>query len=410
MANVKATVIRVGDEVIKGRIEDINSSFIAKRLSEIGVNIIKIIWVGDDRDYINQCFREAIKESDIVISSGGLGSTLQDYTKEVIADIFKKRLGIDTKLLTKLREQFKMWGKPMPGLITKQALIPKGALVLENPIGITPGIILSEKGKLVISLPETYEELVKMCENSVIPYIEGKYSLPPIQTAILRTGGISETEIHDRLNKLMKTTKHTDFSFVPQPTGVDITITFRGRRGLKRIIKEAERILFPHVYATDKKTIETVVGEILRKKAVMLAVAESCTGGLIGNMITNVPGSSEYFIGSIVAYSDKLKIGYCGIKKNTLKEYGAVSEQVAKELAEGVREKFGADIGLSVTGIAGPEGGTEEKPVGLVYSAISDGNEIIVEKHIFSGTRTMIKEKSAYAALDLTRKFLLGLV
>ncbi len=410
MARVRAEIIIVGDELITGEVMDINSYFIAKRFRDMGVEVTKITTVGDVREEIKEAFLRAMEKNEIILSSGGLGPTLDDHTKEAVADILKKRLVIDDSILLKLKKRFKEQGVAMPGLATKQALVPKGATIIENPVGMAPGIIISINKKSLILLPGTPEELKRMFEDSVIPYIEGKYSLPPIQIAVIRTTNLLETEIQDRLAKIMKKANNVRFSFHPTTTGVDIKMYLEGKRGLKKVIKEVESYLVPNVYAIEEKEIEEVVGEILRRKNMLLSVAESCTGGLVQHRITNVPGSSEYFKGGIVAYSNEIKISECGVKEATLKEHGAVSEEVARELAEGIRERYKADVGISVTGIAGPSGGTKEKPVGLVYMAVSDKEETVVEKRVFKGTRKMIKMQAAVAVLDLLRRFLLEII
>ncbi len=410
MAHIKAEIIVVGDEIVTGEVVDTNSNFIAKRFQDIGIEVTRITTVGDVRDEIQEAFRRAMEKNDIIISTGGLGPTLDDHTKEAVADILKKRLVIDDSILLKLKKRFEDQGVAMPGLATKQALVPKGATIIENPVGMAPGIIISVNKKSIIMLPAVPEELKRMFEDSVIPYIEGKYSLPPIQRAVIRTTNLLETEIQDRLSKVMKKARNVSFSFHPTITGVDIRLHLEGKRGLKKVVKEVESYLAPNVYATDEKEIEEVIGEILKKKGMSLSVAESCTGGLVQDRITNVPGSSEYFKGGIVAYSNELKIRLCGVKEETIKKYGAVSEEVAKELAVGVRERYSTDVGISITGIAGPSGGTKEKPVGLVYMGVADKEDTVVEKKIFKGTRRMIKEQAAVATLDLLRRFILQLI
>lgn len=402
-----AELLIIGDEILSGQILDTNSRFLARRLSDLGVKLARITKVGDDPEAIRRAIESGFERQDLLIASGGLGPTPDDQTKGVAAKLFGMRLIIDEELLARLEARFRSEGRPLPGIATRQALIPKGALVLDNPVGIAPGLILRRGEKVAILLPGVPGELERIFEDGVRPFLETSYELKPERFRIIRTTGIAEAEIYERLRDYLKRRKGLKLAYLPSRKGVDLRISSDGE-SLEDRVKEVMEELGPWAYGVDNDSLEAVVGELLRRGGFTLAVAESCTGGLIGDMLTNVPGSSDYFLGGVVAYSNQVKREVCGVKPSTLKRYGAVSAQVVSEMAAGIRSRFDSDFGIGVSGIAGPGGGTPKKPVGLVYIGVA-GKEVRVERHQFYGTRRMIKERSALAALDLLRRTLLGL-
>jgi nicotinamide-nucleotide amidase len=401
-------VLVIGDEILSGQIPDTNSSFLARRLSALGIKVGRITRVGDEPSMIAEAIKAALKRSALVIASGGLGPTLDDQTISVAAKLFHTRPLLDEELLVRIERRFRDQNKVLPGIATRQALIPQGALVLDNPIGISPGLILRENEKTLILLPGMPEELARIFDDGVRPFLETTYKLSPKQFVIIRTIGITEAEIYERLRGYLKRHKKLKLAYLPSNRGVDLRLTAPDYEYLRERVKEIIRELTPWAYGSDIDALEAVVGELLRRGGFTLAVAESLTGGLIGDMLTDVPGSSDYFLGGAVVYSNRLKQEVCGVKELTLKRYGAVSSQTVSEMAIGIKSRFHADFGIGVSGIAGPGGGTLKKPVGLVYIGVA-GKDVRVERNQFYGTRRMIKERSALAALDLLRRTILGL-
>lgn len=406
MTNCELLII--GQEIITGRIIDTNSAFLAKKLFTLGIALTRITTISDEKEIIETSLKETLNRSDLVITSGGLGPTPDDKTMAVAAKIFKARLILDDSLLAQIEKYYSRINKKMPEALTRQALVPQGAIVLENPIGIAPGLILKQGNKVLILLPGVPLELEKIFVTGVIPYLETSFSLNPIFTRTIRTTNITEAEIFEKISRCFAHNKAVAVAYLPQTCGVDIVIwTDKDKKLLTACEKEVVLILKPYVYGFDTTNIEEVVGQILKKQDLTLATAESCTAGLVADRITNVPGSSEYFVGGVVAYSNNIKKLVCGVKHETLKKFGAVSKETVIEMAIGIRENYKTDIGLSVSGICGPSGGTKEKPVGLVYLGIALRGAVKYEERIFSGNRRLIKEQSAMAALDLLRRTLL---
>ncbi|MEO0076829.1 MAG: competence/damage-inducible protein A [candidate division WOR-3 bacterium] len=402
---LKSYIIVIGDEILSGRTLDTNSHYLAKRLADLGITPNSIITIGDDKQLIEQTIAATLEKADIVFVSGGLGPTSDDKTIVSVANVLKRKLIIDEMLLNKIEKQIKAQDKSAPEFVTKQALVPQGAIILDNPVGQAPGIILKHNNKILILLPGVPIELEKIFETSVVPFLHDTYELKPDWTIILRTANILEVEIVERISEALKKYREIKVAYLPAITGVDVKITgIKDKKTYYTLKQELLTRLKPYVYADTQETIEEIIGRLCKKKQVTVSVAESCTGGLIADRITNVPGSSEYFIGGVVAYSNAIKKLICNVKSETLKRFGAVSKETVIEMAIGIKDKFSTDIGISVSGIAGPTGATDKKPVGLVYIGIATKKSRSYEEHKFLGNRRMIKEKAAMAALDLLRR------
>ncbi|MEO0114887.1 MAG: competence/damage-inducible protein A [candidate division WOR-3 bacterium] len=400
-------ILIVGNNIITGRIPDTNSNFLAKKLFELGINLVRITTISDNKAIIEATLKEVLSRSDLVFIAGGLGPTPDDNTVAVAAKIFNQRLILDESLLAQIEKYYAKINKPMPEAQTRQALVPQGAIVLENPVGTAPGLILKQANKVLILLPGSPTELEKIFLTGVIPYLESTFSLTPLYSKVIRTTNITQAEIFEKVARYFVRHKGIEITYLTQPTGVDIVIwTDRDKKLLTACEKEIVARVKPYVYGFDTTTIEETVGQILKKKNLTLATAESCTAGLIADRITNVPGSSGYFIGGVVAYSNEIKKAICRVQPETLKKFGAVSKETALEMATGIKENYKTDIGLSVTGICGPTGGTKTKPVGLVYLGIATKSDAKYEERIFFGNRRLIKEQSAMAALDFLRRTL----
>lgn len=402
-------VLIIGNEIITGRIADTNSNFIARKLFELGINLTRITTINDKKEIIEAGLKEALKRSDLIFTSGGLGPTPDDNTTAVAAKLLNRRLNLDESLLTRLEKYFAKLKKTMPESLTRQALVPQGAIVLENPAGMAPGLILKQENKALILLPGVPIELEKIFVTGVVPYLDclGQFAAPPQAARTIRTTNIAEAEIFEKISRYFTHHKTVEIAYLPQPSGVDIVIsTEKDKKLLAACEKEIVSRLTPYVYGFNSTNLEEIVGQILRKEDLTLATAESWTAGLVVDRITNVPGSSEYFIGGVVAYSNDIKKLICGVKQETLKKFGAVSKETVIEMAAGIKEHFKTNVGLSISGITGPTGGTAEKPVGLVYLGIATKRGTKFEERMFSGNRRMIKEQSAMAALDLLRRTL----
>ncbi|MDH5186544.1 MAG: competence/damage-inducible protein A [candidate division WOR-3 bacterium] len=394
----------IGSEIIAGKIADTNSGFLAQKLFDMGIQLTRITIIGDKKEEIMVGLGEAISRSDLVLTAGGLGPTPDDNTTAIAAKIFNRRLILDESLLEQIEKHFAKIKKKMPEALTRQALVPQGAVLLENPVGMAPGLILKNGTKTIILLPGVPIELEKVFVSGVIPFLEGSYSLKPVMTKTIRTTNIAESEIFEKISRYFVRHKGVEVAYLPQHTGVDIRIwTDKDKKLLAACEKEIVSRLKLYVYGFNTTNIEEVVGQILRKKKLTIATAESCTAGLVADRITDVPGSSEYFIGGVVAYSNEIKKLVCGVKQETLNKFGAVGKETVLEMAKGIKEHYKTDIGLSISGIAGPSGGTPKKPVGLVYFGIAMKRSANFEERIFSGNRRMIKEKAAMAAIDLLR-------
>jgi nicotinamide-nucleotide amidase len=400
-----AYIVSIGDEILSGRTQDTNSNYIARRLYELGIFPKSIITIGDDKQVIQTSISTLLEDADIIFTTGGLGPTPDDNTTISVANILKRKLILDETIIARVEKYFEKQKREVPELATKQALIPQGAITLDNPVGQAAGLILKQVKKTIILLPGVPIELEKIFETGVLPYLNDTYLLKPDFVLNIRTTNISEMVIVEKISGEIKRHKEVRVAYLPSIEGVDVQISgIKDKKTYAVLEKELVARLKPWIYCIGQENIEEVIGHLCRKKQLTVSVAESCTGGLISDKITNIPGSSDYFIGSAVVYSNKLKKLIGDVKEETLKKFGAVSKETVLELAQGIRKQFNTDIGLSVSGIAGPSGATKDKPIGLIFVGIATKRGSSSEQHIFNGNRRMIKEKSAMAALDLLRR------
>jgi len=411
---LKAEVITIGDEILQGFVQDTNASYLGQRLTNLGVEVLYKTSVGDDSDLIEKAIGVAWRRANLVITTGGLGPTADDRTKKVVAKVFRRPLVLKNSVLHKIREHFKERAIKMPPLNISQALFPQGARILENPLGTAPGIFIQEDDKLFFSLPGVPVEMKSIFETNIEPILKQKQKGGVLIQKLLKTTGITESVIAERIQGILKEFESIiSVAYLPEDTGVNFRLVIKGclpEEGGKKLQEIEEKIrkeIGDYIYGSDEETLEEIIGYSLLMKKKTIAVAESCTGGLIGNRITNVSGSSVYFLGDVVAYSNELKKRLLQVSEKILDVHGAVSSETVRAMAKGVRKLCGSDLGLAVTGIAGPTGGTKEKPVGLVYIGLDSEEGTLWEERRFSGNRRMIKEKIAQAALDLVRRHLL---
>lgn len=402
---VTAKLIIVGDEILNGRVQDVNGPFLTGRLHDLGIAVCSICTIPDRAEAMKQAIKEALEGYDIVITSGGLGPTPDDLTKCVASKLLGKRLTLDEAVLARIEKHFEATGHRMPAASTKQALVPQGAIALENPVGLAPGLILIREKRSLILLPGVPLELQKIFESGVAPYLEETYFLSPMLVSVVRTIGAPESEIMEKISTFLARHRTIQVAYLPTTTGVDVRLsTEKDRKELTECQDEIKARLKSQIYAFDNTSMEEVVGELLRKRRLTLSTAESCTGGLIADHITDVPGSSDYFRGGVVAYNNELKKSLLGVTETVLRKHGAVSPECVAQMATGARERFGSDYALAVSGIAGPAGGTEAKPVGLVYVGLAGPKKAEATELRLTGSRRMIKAQSAARALDILRR------
>ncbi len=417
---MRAEIITIGDELLYGQIEDSNSPFVAEKLGTLGLNVIFKTSVGDDISRIVEALETARSRVDVIIATGGLGPTSDDLTKKAIVKTFKRNLVFHPEILKNIEESFQKRGIPMPGVNQNQALIPQGSKALSNQWGVAPGIFIEDEKILFFALPGVPVEMKWMLENEILPILKSKMAAGSegaehfILYRKLRTTGISESALYEKIEKLIDPAEEIKIAFLPTYLGVDVRLTAESEDQAKAQAKidiyedKISEILGLFIYGTEEQTLEEVLGKLLVDRKKTIAVAESCTGGLIGARITNVSGSSQYFERGVVTYSNEAKSELLKIPAEVIEKHGAVSEVVAVLMAEGVRKLAGTDFGLSVTGIAGPTGGMPQKPVGLVYIGFAHENDSFAERFIFGQDRRTNRQRAAQAALNMVRLFLLS--
>ncbi len=407
---MQAEVIVIGTELLLGEIVDTNSPFLAERLAKYGINLYYISTVGDNLQSCLETLKRALERSQLIIISGGLGPTDDDLTREVVSLATGRDLVEDELVWRDLKHWFaRRYGGNfvIPIHNRRQALFPRDSRILGNPVGTAPGFWLDVDGKSIVALPGVPDELRSIFQREVEPVLKQKSSGQRLVTRNLNFIGIGESRLEDMLGDLFSQQSNPTLALYAAGGKVRIRLTARAasyREGLELVEpleREISRRAGDYLYSKDDKTLGAVIGEQLVRQGLNVAAAESCTGGLISHILTNVPGSSAYFQRAYIVYSNQAKQDDLGVPAPLIKEFGAVSGEVAQAMAEGVRRKAGVDFGLAVTGIAGPGGGSPEKPVGLTYIAIASSGDTIVERHLWQGSREEIKERTALAALRL---------
>lgn len=411
---MEAILISIGNELLNGRTTNTNATFISGKLFELGIVTRKVVTIGDEAEAIRTALESALAEAELVILTGGLGPTHDDVTKKAVAEYFGAPLELNEAISRRVEERFRRRGMQMPAVNRGQAMVPRGARVLENPVGTAPGLHFSREGKEVFVLPGVPREMKGLMEQAVLPYLRQKTGGGAIWVQQFRSTGIAESRLYEVLRDVLNQFPDFEVAFLPKFTGVDIRVIARGAAATAPHRQQAfesalmERV-GDYVYARGEEDLEAVVGRLLRERNLTLAVAESCTGGLVQDRITNVSGSSTYFLGGMVTYSNESKMRFLGVRKASLDQFGAVSDVVAREMAAGVQKAFQSSYALSTTGIAGPTGATPTKPVGLVYVGLAGPEGVMARRFQFVQDRRLNKELAAQAALDFLRRILLGL-
>ncbi|EQF25655.1 competence/damage-inducible CinA C-terminal domain protein [Clostridioides difficile CD160] len=412
---MKAEIISVGTEILLGDIVNTNSQFLAKELASLGIEVYHQSTVGDNKQRLLECFDESLKRSDLVITTGGLGPTGDDMTKETAAEYFGQELELHKPSLEVLESFFVKTGKKMAENNMKQVYFPKDAIVLKNNNGTAPGAILKKNDKSIIVLPGPPREMKAMFNESVKPYLQ-QFTNEMLVSKTLRLYGIGESNLELEILDIINEQTNPTVALYAKELEVTIRITAKAKNEkdafelIKPVEEEIKNRVGKYVYtegdisvSEGETVLEDAVAKLLVEKNLTIAVAESCTGGLVSSSLINYSGISSVFLEGCVTYSNEAKMKRLGVKRETLEEFGAVSEQTAIEMAEGVAKGLEANIGISTTGVAGPGGGTEEKPVGLVYTAIYINGKTVVKKNIFNGDRRKIRLRATRDLLNELR-------
>lgn len=410
----RAEIIVTGSELLSG-MQETNSTFLAERLTLSGLGLKSITIVGDREEEIHDTLKKALEGSEIIIITGGLGPTEDDLARKTIAKVLGKRLVLEEDILESIKAYFRERDREMPKSYQRQALIPFGAKVIENRIGTAPGFFIEYKNSIIISLPGPPREMRAMF-LSIEPILKNRYkNKKTCILKIIRTCGLPESMINESLKDIFKADDNTDIGMVSTEFGTDIRIMGHGIKekdvltSIRLIEEKIRERLGEYIYGTGTESLELVIGRLLREKAIKISIAESCTGGLITHRVTNIPGSSNYFERGVVCYSNKSKVEILNVPANLIKEYGSVSKEVAVAMAEGIRKIGRTDLGLAVTGIAGPTGGRDGKPIGLVYIALVTPGITDCKDYRFISDREGIKTQASQMALDILRRYLINL-
>jgi nicotinamide-nucleotide amidase len=405
---VRVELINTGSELILGFTVNSHLNYIARQLGQIGLRLNRQTTVADDRDEMRATVADALQRSDVLIITGGLGPTADDLTREVVADLLGRKLVRDEAVAAHIAERIRQRRIRLPESIYVQALVPEGARVLPNQNGTAPGLVIDHAGKLVLLLPGPPRELKPMFGEQVMPLLEKRFATQTrLDCRIFKVVGLAESIVEETVAPALAGLKEIELGYSAKMGEVEVRVI----SSLKSVADAAEEriraALGDTVFGTGDNRLEEVVVNLLAAAHATIAVAESCTGGLIANRITNVSGSSAVFLNGWVTYSNESKMQLLGVREATLKEFGAVSEEVAREMVEGARRRSGADFALSTTGIAGPTGGTPEKPVGLVYIGLATPTRTEVGRHMLVFDRETVKFFASQYALDMARRELL---
>lgn len=413
---MKAELIIIGDEILNGTTLDTNSQFIARELEGLNVEVVRRSTVKDRVDAIEKALAEAETRADVIITTGGLGPTKDDITKKTIANYLGEKLVMNEEVLEHVTQYFKKRGRKMQDVNKLQALVPESAIVLHNELGTAPGTWVERSGKIFISMPGVPYEMRYITENGIIPKLRERYDGLHILHKYQHTVGVGESSIAKQIAEVENDLPaHIRLAYLPSPGIVKLRLTSHGRdvnqleseiNGFQSRIKE---ILGPIIFGTAEDTLSSTIGGLLKERSLSVGTAESCTSGYLGQLITLTPGSSEYYMGSIVSYSYGLKERLLGVKQETLEHFGAVSKETITEMALGGLKNLETDYIIATSGIAGPGGGMKNKPVGTVWVAVGNKEQVISKKFLFTNDRTRNIHLTGVMALDMLRRMILGL-
>lgn len=411
----QAEIISIGDELLIGQIVNTNASYIAQQLNLLGISVNRVLTIGDTRQAIIEAVSNAIRISDVIIFTGGLGPTNDDITKHTLSEFFESPLKIDEPTLQRISEFFQKRGMPLTAINRQQAAVPECCVVLPNAMGTAPGMWFEKDGSIIISLPGVPFEMQHIFESQVIPKLKALTPQQHIFHKTVLTCGIGESFLSEKIkNWELNLPDFIKLAYLPSPGIVKLRLSAVGTNESDIVntvntkIEEVKNIINEYIYGYDDDTMAAVVGKLLKEGNLSLSTAESCTGGYISHLITSVPGSSAYFKGAIIAYSNEIKMQLLQVATDLIQRYGAVSAEVAGAMALGAQRQMQSDFSVACTGIAGPDGGTPEKPVGTVFIAICDARQnVCVEKYLFGDNRERNIIRTGIMALNMLRKKIL---
>ena len=412
---MKAEIICIGTELLVGQIIDTNAAFLARGLADLGIDLFYKTTVGDNLERVVASFELAWGRADLLILSGGLGPTQDDLTREALAAFLHEELQFNKEAWEAISAYFNKIQRSIAENNRRQAMLPNSGKMIPNDLGTAPGVLIEKDSRFIIALPGVPFELINMWGTFAIPYLKSlmiREGNPVLTSKFIKMVGIGESAMEERILDLIRAQSNPTIAPYAGKGEVMLRVSAKSMdenqnfQLIESAVDQIKRRLDPYIYGYDTDTLELVIGRLLKSLGWRLAIAESCTGGLIAHRITNIPGSSDYFLGGVTCYSNQLKIDLVGVSAQVLTEYGAVSSETAGEMAIGIKNKTGAEISLAVTGIAGPTGGSPSKPVGLVYFAISLPGKIQIEKRIFPFDRINNKEVAAQTGLSLLWQYL----
>jgi len=410
---MKAEIIAVGSELLTPDRMDTNSLFLTAQLNRLGIEVVRKTIVGDEPESLQRQFRAALELADVIIASGGLGPTEDDLTREALSAVLRRPLVQDDAILKDIEKKFERFGRTMPQINAKQALVPVGAAVLPNPRGTAPGLWVEDGKRLVILMPGPPSELEPMFIEQVIPRLETRVTGTRLSTRALRVTGMGESAVDQAIAPIYKGYRDVQTTLLHFPGEIHVYLRLwsadevAAQKRLDEMVERMRLALGESLFTTKGEEMEQVVAHLLTWHGATIAVAESCTGGMLGERLTRQPGSSAYFVGGVISYSDAMKTSWIEVPQEIIATKGSVSAEAARAMAAGVRRRSGATLGLAVTGIAGPTGGTTEKPVGTVHIALADAQGVEDKAFRFPGERARIRGQATVAALDMVRRYFL---
>jgi nicotinamide-nucleotide amidase len=409
MNQMKAEIIAVGSELLTPDRLDTNSLFLTEELNKLGIEVVRKSVVGDHRDTLSAAFKEALERVELVIASGGLGPTEDDLTRETVAELLGRKLQLNDAILRYIQGRFRQLGREMPAVNVRQAMVPEGAEVLENPRGSAPGLWIEDSGRMIALLPGPPRELKPMFQEQILPRLKRRGSRIRMFHRELRVAGMGESALEQRIKPIYTRYADVNTTILAAPGEIQIHLRLwtedaaHAQKTLDEISQSFELVLTDRIFSQDGSSLEEVVANILTMNKTTISAAESCTGGLLAQRLTSIAGSSSYFLGGVVCYSNELKTAWADVPPEIIKAKGAVSSEVAMALADGIRRRVGSMLGVGITGIAGPSGGSEEKPVGTVHVAIAHAGGVKERGVRFPGDREAIRWHAAQLALDMVR-------
>ncbi|MEA2105839.1 MAG: competence/damage-inducible protein A [Bacteroidota bacterium] len=410
---MKAEIITIGDELLIGQVVDTNSAWIANKLNLLGIDIYKIVSISDTKESIFKALEQVDKSTDLVIITGGLGPTNDDITKIALAEYFRVQLGMNNEVLEKIKAFVIKRNGDLNERNKQQALVPENCTVIQNTIGTAPGMWFEDNGKIIISMPGVPFEMKEMMNNHILEELKKRHKDFYILHKIILTQGLAESKLAEILEKWENNfPKELSVAYLPSPGIIKLRITGKGEN--RKYIEEQidnkvnalKNIIPDYICGYDEDKLEENLGKLLKEKKATVSVAESCTGGNIGRLITTIPGCSDYFKGGIIAYSNEIKENILNVNRRNIEIYGAVSKQVVEEMSKGILELFNTDFSIATSGIAGPTGGSKEKPVGTTWIAVASKHRVITQKFVFGDQRDRNIQRASLTAINMLQKLI----